>query len=272
MSIVRSFWHSPVLMNRAASLFFGLASLALVAIVTSWMANRPVFMIKRVLLDPAGGELLHVNAQQIQLALNETVSGTVLSTDLKSIHRAVQALPWVRQATVRRVWPNRLLIRVEEHVSVASWPEGRLVNSQGETFAAMPNEHRASCRLVKLSGPDGTHAFVLERARQLSQWFAPMGLGLQSLVLSEQYAWTARLTGGLTIELGRDTLPTSMEERVRLFVTTQPWLARQQGMNAPVANLSSADLRYATGYAFREAAVPREIPEQNTPICIERQA
>jgi cell division septal protein FtsQ len=94
---------------------------------------------------------------------------------------------------------------------------------------------------------------------------------LQRLTLSEQYAWTAELTGGLVLELGRDALATPVEERVRMFVTTQPWLAQRMGLPGEPPRLARADLRYAIGYAFvplPAGADTLPFGSDPTPLCI----
>lgn len=267
-SPLRTFWHSPHWMDRFSALIVLTCALALLLLSLWWIANRPVFVIKRVLIDSARGPIAHVTSQQIQGALTETVSGTVLSTDIKAIHQAVTSIAWVRHASVRRVWPNRLLIRIEEHHAVALWSGNRFLNDAGEVFSAPLSEHRDPCTLISLAGPLGSEKLVLERARQLKEWLSPMNLPLQTITLSEQYAWTVTLGGGLVMELGRDTLPTPVAERVKMFVKSQPALARQMGSEAALPQIARADLRYPTGYAYRPAAQPINAPALANPLCI----
>lgn len=267
-SPVRSFWNSPQAIDRLTLAITVVSAMALLFLSLWWLANRPVFVIKRVLVDPMRGSIAHVTPNQIQGALVETVSGTALSTDIKAIHQAVMSIPWVRHASVRRVWPNRLLIRIEEHQAVAVWDGNRLLNHAGEVFVAPLLEHRDPCGLIALTGPVGSEKLVLKRALELQQWLAPLGLPLQSITLSEQYAWTVTLGGGLVMELGRDTLPTPVGERVQMFVKSQPSLVRQMGSESAVAQIARADLRYPTGYAYRTAAQPIQVPPAEAPLCI----
>jgi cell division protein FtsQ len=266
---LRDFWHSPPQLNRFSGLLLLGSILILLVSVAVWMANRPVFVVKRVIVEPMGGGLRHVSAPQIHAAIIEALNGTVLSTNLRPVYQSIQAIPWVRSATVRRIWPNRLLVRIEEQRAVAIWPNGHLVNDRGETFSGLAADHDTSCGLVSLFGPPGSQQWVLERTRQLSQWLAPLNRPLRSVTLSEQYSWTVELTGGLTLELGRDTLATSAEERVRMFVKTQPWLTEK--LKRPRENLVAmrADLRYATGYAFSPLlGVSIAEVNQSKPLCI----
>jgi cell division protein FtsQ len=271
-SPLRFFWHSPTVMDRVSAVLVTAALLTLLASAGWWLMNRPVFAVKRVLVDTIDAPLVHISERQIQIALSEAITGTVLLTDLAAIQRVVQAMPWVRKATVRRVWPNRLLIRIEEHRAVAQWEGSRLlVNHYGEAFNAPVAEHAEHCRLIRLAGPSNTQSLVLERARQIHGWLAPLNQPLEKLTLSAQYAWTAQLAGGLTLELGRDALPTPLEERIRMFVKTQSWLDRELVASDGWASLGRVDLRYAIGYAFRpsdETPVRTAVGVSNQPLCI----
>ncbi len=270
---VRDFWNSPASMNRFSGMLVGLSMVGLMAIVLYWMANRPAFVVKRVVVDSVRGSLKHVSPPQVHAAVAEALNGTVLSADLVPVHRALQSIPWVRAASVRRVWPNRLLVRIEEQHAVAIWANGRLVNDFGEAFSGSAADHEEHCRLIPLIGPEGSERLVLERARQISEWIAPMRRSLRSLTLSEQYAWTAELSDGLVMELGRDTLATPVEERVRMFAKTQSWLAQKLAAAGETSRLVKADLRYAIGYAFQlsaagAASVATEMAPESTPLCI----
>ncbi len=271
---LRDFWNSPGRMNRVAGLLLALSALGGIGLLGVWTAQRQTFAIERVIVDAARGELRHVSAAEVHAAIVEVLNGTVLSADLDPIHRSVQSIPWVRRATVRRIWPNRLLVRIEEHKAVAMWTDGRLVNDAGEIFPGQAADHEDPCLLLPIAGPSGSERLVLERARQLSEWLLPLNRPLQMLTLSEQYAWTARLAGGLTLELGRDTLATPVEERVRMFVKTQPWLGRRLASSGESGGLVRADLRYATGFAFQTASVAPEqtAPLSSAPLCIRPQA
>ena len=250
MMPIRHFWNSPGLIDRVSGMLIGAALLSLVGLVLYWVSYRPAFAVKRVMVDSMGTEFRHVTSSQIYAAVIETLDGTVLSADLRPVQQSLQAIPWVRSATVRRIWPNRLLVRIEEHRAAAAWSKGVLVNTYGETFAGAREDHDGSCELAALSGPAGSERFVLRRARQLQEWVAPLGMSLASLRLTDQYAWNAVLSGGITLDLGRDALAAGIEERVRMFVKTQPWLLQRLALEGSVS-VVHADLRYATGYAFR---------------------
>jgi cell division protein FtsQ len=265
MMPLRHFWNSPRLIDRVSGALMGTALLSLLGLLLFWFSQRPAFAVKRVIVDSTGGEFRHITSSQLHAAVVETLNGTVLSADLQPIQQSLQAIPWVRTATVRRIWPNRLLVRIEEQRAVATWTKGLLVNAHGEAFAGTSEDHDEPCVLAALSGPQGSEGMVLRRARELQSWVAPLGLSLASIRLTDQYAWNAVLSSGITLELGRDALAAGIEERVQMFVKTQSWLSRRLALEGG-ASVVHADLRYATGYAFRTSTASAVLA-QSEQIC-----
>jgi cell division protein FtsQ len=142
---------------------------------------------------------------------------------------------------VRRVWPDRLEVTIEEHVALARWGDGGLVNVQGERFAG-----KSDAALPLFAGPAGSEGEVTRRYQRFAELLAPLAAPLESLNLSPRQAWRARLRGGLTLELGRDTPNDPVELRLERFVAVFPQtLARMQRQHEYV------DLRYPNGFALR---------------------
>jgi cell division protein FtsQ len=154
----------------------------------------------------------------------------------------------VRHATVRRVWPDRLAVRLEEHRAAALWDgdagEERLVNTFGEVFEANAGDVEDEA-LPRLAGPPGSAARVLTMQRTLEPVLTPIGSPMRSLQLTSHGTWRTKLVNGVVIELGRGE-PEAVAERAARFVRTLPQVTAS--MQRP---LLSADLRHPDGYAVR---------------------
>ena len=83
---------------------------------------------------------------------------------------------------VRREFPNRLQVELQEHQAVAYWgSEGdcALINSYGEVFEANVGEVEQD-RLPRLSGPEGQGVEVLAMYRALAPLYLSAGPGCWS--------------------------------------------------------------------------------------------
>jgi cell division protein FtsQ len=235
------------LMNMTALvLFVGFVALSALATVR-WMVRLPVFDIKGIVVT---GEVSHNNALTLRANVAPRLAGTFYSMDLATVRAAFEAVPWVRRAVVRREFPNRLQVVLQEHQAVAYWggdSEPRLINSYGEVFEANVGEVEQDT-LPRLSGPEGHGAEVLAMHRTLVPLFAPMALSVDQLELSVGGSWRAILETGAEIELGRGGVA-DITARVQRFLGTVTQVTSRYARHA--SSVESADLRHENGYALR---------------------
>ena len=233
------------LMNAISVVVFTLALAALVAAGFAWVARRPQFQFGDVRLE---GDLQRNSVTTVRANAMPHLAGNFFTMDLGRTRAAFEQVPWVRHAVVRRVWPNKLVVALEEHQPVALW-EGdensdKMVNSHGEVFEANVGDVEDDS-LPQFAGPEGTSAQVLEMYRRLQPMFAGMDTEVTALRLSGRGSWKVDLDNGAAIELGRGT-PDEVIARTTRFVRTLPQVLHK--FNAP---LESADLRHAEGYAVK---------------------
>ncbi len=246
----RALWLSPAVLNALALVCLCVA-LSLAALAgTFWVKRHSVFTIKEVLVTGMRGEqdLLHQNPAFIKQAIVRQLRGNLMTVQLDAVQNTFSQAPWIRHANVRRVWPNRLWVVLEEHQAVATLNEDYLVNQQGEAYMAVADDSTAE--LPVLIGERQDAALMLARFRELNAWLAPSKLTVNRLFLSERRAWTAVLSNRVTLEIGRDDLKPLAAQRVSQWAKT--WATAQQAAGA-VGSLH-VDLRYPNGYAISRTA------------------
>jgi cell division protein FtsQ len=233
------------LMNAIAAAVFGLALVALVAAGFAWVARRPAFQFSDVRLE---GDLQRNSVTTVRANAMPHLAGNFFTMDLGHTRAAFEQVPWVRHAVVRRVWPDKLVVALEEHQPVALWAgdenSDKMVNSHGEVFEANVGDVEDDS-LPQFAGPEGTSAQVLEMYRRLQPMFAQVDAEVTALRLSGRGSWKVDLDDGAAIELGRGTQD-EVTERTTRFIRTLPQVLHK--FNAP---LESADLRHAEGYAVK---------------------
>ncbi|MFM1859313.1 MAG: hypothetical protein RL133_813 [Pseudomonadota bacterium] len=279
MNPLVAFWSSPAWLNRASFGLFMLGIVALLSAALLWIAQRETFSLKWVEVHASETGLRHVQDADIREALERGLAGSVLATPLAPIRDALDDHPWVREVSLRRVWPNRFLFQIQEHEPVAAWRDGRLLNRQGELFTAdrawaqTESEALYGCRLVELSGPVGSQTRVLMRAAHAQRILEPHGFSLKGLALSDQFAWQVSLSDGLEVALGQDELPTPWDQRLSALGQVMQRIAVGP---IPQPSFVRVDLRYANGFAFLSTSTPpAAVPAQSAPPppnCLHRLA
>lgn len=239
------FWDRPPLLNLVADLLllFGTLALTYAALVTA--VRLPVFPLQQVVVV---SELEQVTPTQIDYAAKSSLAGNFFTVNLDNVRAAVEKLPWVRKASVRRRWPDGIELVIEEHVVVARWHgssgEARLVNNHGEVFAAALPAGQSSLPLF--GGPEGSAPLMLERFHEFNAVLAPLGRALRVVALSPRQAWQLRLDDGLTLELGRDQTNYPIHDRLQRFVGIYG-----EAKERSKSTIATIDMRYPNGFALR---------------------
>jgi cell division protein FtsQ len=233
-------WDNPRQLNAAAGALTALALMVFAVAGAQLLLRSTLFPLREV---DVHGALAHTSRIEIEHAAQGRVDGNFFAVDLAQLRAAFEALPWVRSVEVRRVWPDRLEVTLEEHVALARWAGGGLVNVQGERFSG-----DSDAQLPQFSGPPGSEAEVTRRYRRFGDILAPLAAVPERVTLSPRYAWRLRLADGLDVELGRDAPNDPVEARLARLVTAYPLtLGRMQKKHEYV------DLRYPNGFALRLA-------------------
>ena len=239
-------WHRPQLLNTLADLLFAAGAALLMAALAIWVLRMPFAPIREVVLE---APLQHVHPAELEEALQGRVRGNFLSLSLDGVRDVLEGQPWVRKATVRRVWPDRLVVSLEEHQPVARWGDagGEWVNSFGETFAAsLPDGTRLELPMLK--GPAGTAPLLLKRYGETLELLAPLQLKPVAVSLSSRLALGLKLDNGMRLELGREQSRSPASQRLLRFVDIYP--AAVAGREPRPATV---DLRYPNGFALYPA-------------------
>lgn len=233
-------WDKPEALNAIANALFGLAFLGAFYALFVWVVHLPVFPLREVVV---AGDLRFVQRAEIETIVRRELRGNFFTMDLAAVRRGFEATPWVRNADVRRQWPDRLEVRLEEHVALARWGSMGLVNVQGEVFNAAYEG-----RLPVFNGPAGAAKEMAIQYAYFRNSLQPTGRVPEQLNVSPRRAWTLRLDGGLTLELGR----TDLENRLARFVENYDRAAALLGRR-----MDHVDLRYANGFAVRVPELAR---------------
>jgi len=233
-------------MNPLADMVLLAASIAIGYAAVKLALSLPIFSFREVLVV---SPLSQVTTAQLEYAARSSLHGNnFFNLKLDDARAALEKLPWVRHAEVRRVWPATLEVVLEEHVAVAYWKSGdsgdmRLVNQFGEVFTAASN-----ARMPVFAGPEGSAGEVLEHYKQFSEKVVPLKLQIAAVALSPREAWQLHLSDGLVVELGKEQAQEPLASRLSRFVSAWPE-ARSKLPGKP----SVADLRYPSGFAVRVA-------------------
>lgn len=186
------------------------------------------------------GNYDHVDHQQLRQTILPFLNSGFLWVDETSLSNQLTQLPWIENATVQRVWPNRLQINIVEKTPVAYWNNDNLLSTQGDTF--IPGNNYNNNNLPWLYGPPGQQNEVWTAYQTLSNILIPLKIKISSIALSQRQSWEIKLNNNMLLILGRD----DAQSRLQRFVTVYNKI-----LNGNTNQVDYIDLRYSNGIAVK---------------------
>lgn len=259
---------------RAAPAAGRVVSLALLALLTlgallalDRLYHAPMFRIAAVEIHGLHSRPARVDGEQVRAVVTSALPATYFSVELAAIEARIEQLPWVFSASLRRKWPDALIVEVTEVQPVAQWGDARWLHSTGDLVARPADadtvDDAAWRDLPRLSGPgDRAHAAVWRAYQTWSKAFAAKGLHLDELHIDARGLCYLQLSVSALAERGR--AGPGHESAIRLVVPRRDADARiarfTRALRAPqlgdLAALRTVDLRYPNGFAVSRAPAP----------------
>ena len=184
------------------------------------------------------GEIRFLQRARLEQVVAQAVNGSFFSVDLRLMRERIERMPWVESASVRRVWPDTLRVRVTEREPLAYWGKDAMVSRRGEVFK--PEAVPRLDGLAVLVG-ESQHAKAISREYQrMHALLETAGLALTHVWVDARQAWRIKTDNGLLVQLGRrDVMP-----RLTRFVRLYPFLTAGEERRP-----EAVDLRYTNGFA-----------------------
>ncbi len=133
----------PTLRYALRGAAVGLALLALLVLwyqITGFLSRDARFLLARDAPEVSGARF--ASAAQVRRVFAADLGRSVYLTPIPERRDELLTLDWVRNASVSRVWPNRMLVDLDERVPVAYLPGSRsaLIDEDGIVLPAPPGD------------------------------------------------------------------------------------------------------------------------------------
>lgn len=230
-------WIQKDQLNRALTWFGQFVLIAMVSLggfrAYQWLTHPDTLPIRDVAVE---GQLEHLDRERLQNLIHAGIQGGFFSIDLEGLQAALKEMPWVYQVSVRRYWPDRIVIDIEEQTPIARWGEQGLLNQYGDVFEVQG----AIEPLPEISGVDGREKILIEAFLKNDRLLRTVGLGLVGLHEDARQDQRLVLDNGIKLALGRR----DQDLRLRRFVT-----AYNHTLEGFVDRIEELDLRYSNGFS-----------------------
>lgn len=175
---------------------------------------------------------------------------SLVGFDAADARRRIESLPWVESATVRKVYPSTLEVRVVERVPFAIWQHGSLlslIERDGQTIAPLTGTLHVGLPLVVGTGAQEAAADIVDRIARIPE----LSGRVRGFVRVSDRRWDLRLENDVTVKLPETGVDAALDELLALDL--------RHGLLS--RDIVAVDLRFADRLVVRlspDAAVARE--------------
>ncbi|MDX1434892.1 MAG: FtsQ-type POTRA domain-containing protein [Gammaproteobacteria bacterium] len=198
------------------------------------------------------GEFKHVDRAVLERTIAGEITRGFFEVDVQAVRAAALELEWVRDASVRRVWPDALHVAIVEREPVARWNGTALLERDGSLFR--PTVLPEDPALTDLAGPDDAEREVLAALARFRAALGDLGGGVERLEMVARGGWRVGLGNGVELRLaqGQDA------STLRRFADVAPGV-----FAGGMSGIASVDLRYTNGFAVLEKETRVEGAEES---------
>jgi cell division protein FtsQ len=153
--------------------------------------------------------------KEIGRMLGIQVGDPMLYVDVDEARARIEALPWVKSAEVRRVWPDKIVVRIQERRPVALWQmDGAVavIDASGKPISGEDPVRFAELPLVVGKGAETQVGALLA----LIATQPNLKLRVKAAVRVGERRWNLRLANGVEVRLPEEGAEAALAELVRL--------------------------------------------------------
>lgn len=226
-------------------------------VVKHWMDDPERVVLSQLTLS---GDQRFTQENDIKQAIMGLgLPNTYMAQNVDDIRQEIMRLRWIKQASVRKQWPDRLIVHITEYQPVYFWNDVFLLDNDGVVFS-VPMERIDDLRLPRLYGPENKAKFVLDiyvKLQSLSMQSAKQetSLRIDAMMVDERNSLQLIVTQcilafcqedqKMKLMLGRQDI----DYRYQRFISTLTRIQSDLGANE---RIESVDLRYENGISIRK--------------------
>ncbi len=208
-----------------------------VAIVAAyqWMQDPQNLTITSVEVK---GDLNILDKKQLQPVIEPFTKTNLYLLDEKALETAIENNPWVHSASMTKIWPDKLVVKIFEQQPVAFWGSKKMLAENGEIINASLTKKEGVLPL--LYSPNDKGRNMATGFLKIRKWMKDFPIKMVEFKEDTRGSWRIKLENGMTLKIGRE----HQEKRLRRFM-----VGYDHSLKDVINNVKTVDLRYTNGFA-----------------------
>ncbi len=181
------------------------------------------------------GKLINTNLLTLQDTISKLTSNGFIGTDLAKLDSALLALPWIKTTQAQKIWPDTIIIKIQEYKPIAKWQD-KLIDIKGNIISL--EYTKDNWDLPKFMIPIKYLNKIIYYYIKFIPIIRTAKLNIHEFGYDTYRAWYILFDNGIKLWLGH----TDIETRLKRFFKIYPY--KSLGRNSHI------DLRYNNGIAI----------------------
>lgn len=206
-----------------------------------------------------------VNVKNLDAAQYETLNkvmgkkeaGSFFTAELPELKDSAMQQDWISQVDIERKWGEGIVITALPREAIARFGSEHLIDSQGKVYKPVSESELLQPGLIMLQGDADQSTLIMQQMQQVNQWFAPLEIQVEDLVLTPRMTWAIKFNNGMRIIVDNEH---TSQKLMNLSQLLQNQLADKK------ENIAAADLRYKNGFVIDWKA---QVEEKTTNIAVQ---
>ena len=179
--------------------------------------------------------------ESLQQVMDQQKVSSFFTSDLQALRDIGTSLAWVDQVSVSRDWQRGIVVTALPKHAVANFGTERLVDAKGVVFIPADSNDLTQESFATLQGEITQAPVIMQQMQQVNDWYAPLGMQVEDIILSPRMTWLIRFDNGLRVIVDNEN-------------TAQKLLNLSQLLGNQLSNrredIQSIDLRYKNGFTI----------------------
>ena len=187
-----------------------------------------------------GQKSLNVNEAEIfKIAEKYLKNKSFFNINLDYLKNSIEKVAWVKNAYIRRSYPNEVIIFIEEYTPVAVWNNDYYISENGYIFSA----NKIEKKLPKISSYSNRNIIIFEYFSLILDGIRKNKLNDKVLLIKENEirSLTVLLESNIAIKFGSKNI----EERIGIFFKAYKTLN-----TSDLKKIRYIDMRYSNGFSI----------------------
>ncbi|WP_201596158.1 cell division protein FtsQ/DivIB [Psychrobacter vallis] len=179
--------------------------------------------------------------RSLQQAMSQQKVSSFFTSDLQALRDISTGRAWVDQVSVSRDWQRGIVVTALPKQAVANFGTERLVDAKGAVFVPADNNDLTQERFATLQGEITQAPVIMQQMQQVNDWYAPLGIQVEDIILSPRMTWLIRFDNGLRVIVDN-------ENTAQKLLNLSQLLSNQ--LSTRRDEIQSVDLRYKNGFTI----------------------